>query len=479
MTMASSIRSVVDDVLAQIVPRQEDRKLVESTTELIESLVGNEVNKSGLDIDIEVGGSVAKDTWLRKDVDIDLFMLFPTSIDKRRLGEYGLSIAKKAVQGYVQRERYAEHAYLEAWVNDVRVNIVPCYKAGEGNWRSAADRSPFHTRYVVSKLKPTHLEDDIRVFKKFIKGIDAYGAEIRVKGLSGYLCELLIIHYGSFEKTLQAIGEWRYGKIIDPEKQYDSEIKKAQTLFPASLVVIDPVDKNRNVAAAVSKDRLAELIIASRLFIEDPSICFFYLDKASASQTNLTKNLHTPYDVIVVQINTDEEIPDILWGELRKTQKALERLLRNNDFNVIRSDVWTDETETSAVLIGLESKNIAKIRTRDGPPGDTDGVQPFLEKYARDSVIGPWVEEGKWNVGLKRRSVSAEALLKEALSDGGLHIGVSRGLSDSLASSRVRSIKDSSLNKRADFSRFLEEFLEGRPRWLSRYYSSSSTVPSM
>ena len=477
MIMASSLRSVVDDVLARIVPSQEERKRVESVTELIRTLIDNEAKKLGLDVDIEVGGSVAKNTWLSKDVDIDLFMLFSASIDRRKLGEYGLNIARKAVQGYQQRERYAEHPYLEAWVNDVRVNLVPCYKAGEGNWQSAADRSPFHTRYVVDKLKTTHLENNIRVFKKFIKGIDAYGAEIRIGGLSGYLCELLTIHYGSFEETLQGISEWRFGEIIDPERRYDGRIKEIQALFPAPLVVIDPVDKNRNVAAAVSKDRLAELIAASRLLLKKPSMCFFS-DKVRASLTNLTKKLSIPYDIIIVEINTNEEIPDILWGELRKTQKALERLLRNNDFNVIRSAVWSDEREISAILISLESKNIAEISTRDGPPGDTEGVQPFLDKYARNSVIGPWVEEGKWTAGLKRHSTSAEALLKAALSDGGLHVGASRGLGDSLASSRVQNIQDSSLKRRADFSRFLEEFLDGRPRWLSRYYSSSSTVSS-
>jgi tRNA nucleotidyltransferase (CCA-adding enzyme) len=232
MIMASSLRSVVDDVLARIVPSQEERKRVESVTELIRTLIDNEAKKLGLDVDIEVGGSVAKNTWLSKDVDIDLFMLFSASIDRRKLGEYGLNIARKAVQGYQQRERYAEHPYLEAWVNDVRVNLVPCYKAGEGNWQSAADRSPFHTRYVVDKLKTTHLENNIRVFKKFIKGIDAYGAEIRIGGLSGYLCELLTIHYGSFEETLQGISEWRFGEIIDPERRYDGRIGTWQLQSP-------------------------------------------------------------------------------------------------------------------------------------------------------------------------------------------------------------------------------------------------------
>jgi len=209
-----ALRQVVDEVLKQVAPSPEEREHVRAVTELARTFVVEEVDKIGLNITVDVGGSVGKDTWLSKDVDIDLFMLFPTDISKKDLGELGLAMAKRAFSRYRQRERYAEHAYLEAWVNDMRVNIVPCYRTGQGRWLSAADRSPYHTRYVVERLRAERLNDDIRVFKQFTKGIGVYGAEIRVGGLSGYLCELLVLHYGSFLGALKARRGNRPGKTV-------------------------------------------------------------------------------------------------------------------------------------------------------------------------------------------------------------------------------------------------------------------------
>jgi tRNA nucleotidyltransferase (CCA-adding enzyme) len=63
-------------------------------------------------------------------------------------------------------------------------------------WLSATDRTPF-IHYVKKRLGKT-LQDDVRLLKKFMQGIKVYGAEIKTGGFSGYLCELLILHYGSF-----------------------------------------------------------------------------------------------------------------------------------------------------------------------------------------------------------------------------------------------------------------------------------------
>ena len=45
---------------------------------------------------VRVEGSVAKDTWLSENLDIDIFMRLPTSIPRKNLGDVGLKIAKKA-----------------------------------------------------------------------------------------------------------------------------------------------------------------------------------------------------------------------------------------------------------------------------------------------------------------------------------------------------------------------------------------------
>ena len=59
------------------------------------------------------------------------------------------------------------------------------------------------------KKKLGKLRDEVRVLKKFMKGIDTYGAEIKVGGFSGMLCETLILNYGSFEDTIKSASDWK------------------------------------------------------------------------------------------------------------------------------------------------------------------------------------------------------------------------------------------------------------------------------
>jgi tRNA nucleotidyltransferase (CCA-adding enzyme) len=478
--VTSSISRVVEEVLGRVAPSTEERKKVRTATELARTRIRDELEEGGLAVPVEVGGSVAKDTWLSGDVDIDLFMLFPPSMSKKELGRIGLDVAKKAFKGYRQRERYAEHAYLETWVEDVRANIVPCYATVKGRWLSAADRSPYHTRYVVEKLEARHLMDDIRVFKRFVKGIDAYGAEIRVGGLSGYLCELLVLHYGSFEETLKAASGWRFREVIDPENLHQGRSDEARMLFPECLIVVDPVDTNRNVAAAVSKDSLSGLIVAAKLCLSSPSLLFFYPDEVQGPQRPLDEALSKlSYSLVALELRAGEEVPDILWGELHKTRGALRRLLESNGFVVMQSDVWSDEKGSSVMVFGLEALELSMSRKHLGPPGDMKGVESFLTKHANDADVGPWVEDGRWTVGLRTRSAYAPALLREELSSGADNVGVAKGLAQALASSKILVGSEVlGLASKKGFREFLAEFIKGRNRWLSAFYSTLSTSSS-
>ena len=40
--------------------------------------------------------------------------------------------------------RYSEHPYVEAKIKNTKINVVPFYDVKIGEWKSAADRSPFH-----------------------------------------------------------------------------------------------------------------------------------------------------------------------------------------------------------------------------------------------------------------------------------------------------------------------------------------------
>ena len=141
--MASSIEDVLAEVLKRVNPSESEQKKVQGLARKLTKKVKEAANEKGLKTDIRVEGSVAKNTWLRDCPEIDVFMQVPTTIPREAFGTVFLEIAKKATAGYKQIERFAEHPYLEAVMEDVYVNIVPCYNVKRSEWISATDRTPY------------------------------------------------------------------------------------------------------------------------------------------------------------------------------------------------------------------------------------------------------------------------------------------------------------------------------------------------
>ena len=157
MIAMQEIQELTKQVLKKITPTRQDRSKVEAITRELELKVTLACKQEGIVAVVRVEGSVAKDTWLKENPDIDIFMRLPTSIPRENLGEVALRIAKNAAGSYEKIERFAEHPYLQLTVEDYRVDIVPCYDAKPGEWLSATDRTPYHTDYIKKHLTPTSM----------------------------------------------------------------------------------------------------------------------------------------------------------------------------------------------------------------------------------------------------------------------------------------------------------------------------------
>ncbi len=213
--------------------------------------------------------------------------------------------------------RFAEHPYVEAFVQGVRVNLVPCYKTAKGEWQSAADRSPFHTEYIRSKFDEK-LRLETRLLKKFVKCTGVYGAEVKVQGFSGYVCEVLALKYGSLQNVLGNISDSRPGQVISLEgESYDKDVVSS---YRSSLVILDPVDQTRNLGSAISTENVAKLILRSRKFLARPSLYYFSEKLATTSSRRIPQKDH--HDLlsrtIVISFQTEKRSVDILWGQSRR-----------------------------------------------------------------------------------------------------------------------------------------------------------------
>lgn len=410
------IRQIIDEAKKIVEPSVEERSRVYKVANHFVNVISNHLKDKYSDVEVSIQGSVAKDTWLPGNRDIDIFIILPKN--------YNYSIIDKIINELIDLAinknlnwimKYAEHPYIQFKYEDFDIDVVPCFKISMGEKPiTPADRTPLHTQYIINKLS-SDLKIEVRLLKKFLKIINVYGAEIKVEGFSGYLTELLILHYGSFLKTIQEIANnWRPGKvIIDIEKHYSDRSVVKKMFRESSLIVIDPIDSKRNVAAAVSKESMAKLIAACKWFLHKPSIQFFR-DECTLSIDLSVKALPP---VLVMTMNYPEKTsPDIVWGELKKLSKCLVRNLRKMNFNIYTVDLWSDEEKNLVIMITLEKHDLTPHELHEGPPTYSNASLKFIEKYLNDSeALGPFIIGSRWYVIRRRKVVHVEDAVKSVI----------------------------------------------------------------
>jgi tRNA nucleotidyltransferase (CCA-adding enzyme) len=470
--MRSKIKQVCEEILQEIKPDEKEKREVAQTVSTILNILDEEIKRSRIEACPELEGSVAHGTWVSGERDIDIFILFPLSYPLDELKRVGLELGKKASKGK-WRERYAEHPFIEASIDGYRIDIVPCYKISKSSERvTSVDRTPLHTEYLSTRIGEG-TKDEIILLKAFMKGIGVYGAELKINGFSGYLCELLTIHYGSFEKVLRSALRWATQEVIDIEKHYrDGET--LETIFTEPLIFIDPIDPTRNVAAAVSSERIAILKGAAEAFLKDPSTKFFKPKKIEIVSANHLKALMKSRgtDTLFILIPAHKISPDIVWGELKKSLKAVTKLLELHDFKVLNSDIWSDEENEAVMVIELASANLPLVRSHQGPAAGDPSQQKFLDKHilGDKTLAGPWIREGKWFIELKRDFTNAKDLVETKLREGSpVAIGLSKDVGAwvkeggmILKNEEIVPLYDSN----SSFAEFLMNYFRKLPSWL-------------
>lgn len=418
---------ILKSILKQEKPTPADRERIERVaTELI-GRTNAACSKLGIEAKAMLVGSAARNTWLRSERDIDIFILFPEELSREELERQGLAVARE-VAGKRGKESFAEHPYVTTRFKGFDVDLVPCYDITKpSEIRSAVDRSPHHQRYITKHLK-SELGDEVLLAKQFMLGVGCYGAELKVQGFSGYLCELLVLHYGSFEKLVESASGWAPSTIIDLERSYPDPSEAKRVFEGQPLIMIDPVDASRNVGAAVSMQSFATFVRACQDFAQAPGKQFFFpkpVRRLSAReiQAALERRGTT---LFCVAFSPPDVVPDVLYPQLRKAERALAARLTRAGFEVIRSDVWSNSQ--GLILLELAVKKLPRVRTRFGPPISIE-VGNFIHTHLKSKrkFAGPFVDtEGRLVFEIEREQARAREVLEQALGERttlGKHVG--------------------------------------------------------
>lgn len=404
------MKQIISKIAKTTIPSEINQKSKKEIADKVYKLVEKEIQKYSEVIELEFGGSYAKDTWLSKDADIDIFIKFKKSISEEKLESISKKIGFESLKKYSPYVRYSQHPYVEAKIKNTKINIVPCYDVKIGEWKSAADRSPFHTKFMKKSLT-LKMRNEVRVLKTFLKINGIYGAEIAKQGFSGYISEVLILEFGSFENLITSISNIKENQIIG----------KTSKSFDTSIVVIDPIDSNRNLAAAISNENIGKFILISRALKEKPSLGFFKNKKQKISN-KFWNNL------LIIKFEFKSRSPDIIWGQIKRATSTLSTQLELEGFTVLRSKSHTDQQKEAYLLFFLESTKINETYQKKGPEFfREDSTHSFILKNLKNAEL-VWIGNDRKIISLeKRKYVDAVSFMKEFL-EKSLQVGIPKGL---------------------------------------------------
>ncbi|MEM3364095.1 MAG: CCA tRNA nucleotidyltransferase [Candidatus Micrarchaeia archaeon] len=424
-------------ILKEVKPTPEQHAEVRKIAdELVDKL--NKISPT--EIEVMLTGSFAKETYIRSDVDFDIFVLFPEKYTLYDLQTMTFEWAKKFLENW--EVAYAQHPYLRGYYKGHHVDVVPSYKLKEGEpvkIKSAVDRTQLHTKYVLSKITEEQ-KDDVRILKKFLKRLGIYGAEIKTGGFSGYLCELLIMKYGSFYDLIMAARKWQFPVAIDMAGGRSERLLRA--LFKGDvLIVTDPVDKKRNVASPVSADSLSKFVAAAHVFFLKPAVATFFTEIEIMPISEIRKKAAERGTYFVLfEFPRPEKADDILWGELRKTLTSIEKSFDKEGFDCSHQTAEVHEGKCY-MLFELMHEELPNIILQEGP---YVRMGEHLEKFIREEMnnFDIFVKDERMCAVRKRKFTTVLQLVAD-IQARPHHYGVSKGIAKEVSSARVYAGDDS------------------------------------
>ena len=380
----------------------EEDQLLKKIPTLLKPLIIQTCEQFNLPVvDIVPVGSSQRQTYLPGNRDIDIFVRLDTQ-ERSLLENFAsevISALAKALKTTFEI-KYAENPYgviyypLPDSSEYISVDVVvTIWSADTSNLPailkiSGMARTPFHMFYLEQHI--TGLEEEVRLFKYWTKQKKLY----RQSGFTGFISELLIIIYGSFQQVLTKADEIS-SLTYDFHGRDVKKLRKKYANYP--MILIDPIDKNRNAAAGIHGvlghlhlNRFSRLAQES---LTKPETLWQAYNLSGIVFTLKISFLST------IEIKNEEEY----YSRIIKILGLVVRALQDQQLTVLDAIIDVSDS-TLSFTTDSAGGNFLLIK---GPPTHlTDHVTSFLEK--NEDV---WIEkEFYW---AKKQQLTVQEIIKQ------------------------------------------------------------------
>ncbi len=400
-------------VLQNIKPsKEEEKRFTAAAASFLKTLNAALASLSAKAI---LGGSGAKGTWLSGSHDVDIFVWFDlkkyesASAELSNLLEKAL---KKAFPKVKVEGLHGSRDYFQLSYQGLVFEVVPILKIGKAEQaRNITDISPLHSAWVNKRA--AKVKDDIRLLKQFCKANNLYGAESYIGGFSGYVLEILTAHYGSFEKVLKAAQRWKEKEVVDPSKFYPTQemalfhINTSKLQSP--LIVVDPVDKTRNAAAALTMEKFLLFKELAKKYLQKPAEEFFVKEKMTVD--SLRQKYKGKGTLVLVTVAPVEGKKDAVGAKLLKVFEFLRGRLQG--FGLLEGGWVWDKGQDALFFFVAKKKELPEFEIRVGPPLK---MKEYVDDFKKKNK-NTFEEKGRVMAKVKVKNPMlhdfANALLKE------------------------------------------------------------------
>jgi len=380
---------ILKEVLFEIKPNGKDKRIAKFVKDL-----QKRVNKQKIKAKVVIGGSFAKNTFLKDNYDIDIFVKFDkkyTNLSK---------LLEKCLNGLNYEKIHGSRDYFQI-NNDFKFEIVPVLNIKKPEDAvNVTDMSPLHVDWVKKNGK--RFRDDIILLKQFCKGIGVYGAESYIKGFSGHVVDILVIYHGGFIEVLKKALKWKDKEVIDYYDYHKGKVmwNMNKSKLNSPLIVVDPILPSRNAAAALSDEKLKLFVNSAKKFLKKPSKEFFVVKKFDAGK----------FKGLVLEFESMNGKKDVVGA---KILKSFEFILKGlEEFKVIDSGWEWSETK-GKMWFKVRNNEISEEFERIGPiVSMNDAVKKFKLKHKKT-----YVKSGKVCVMIKRKFNSVDDKIKFLIKD--------------------------------------------------------------
>jgi len=403
--MANNKR-IYEEVLKIVKPTKEEEK---KTKKEIDVFLGK-LKKNLKDARIIIGGSIAKNTWLKGKNEADIFIAYNYNKFKDKSNELSEMLEKAIKKSFKKYLRlHGSRDYFQIEEKDFVFEVVPILDIKKPEQaKNITDVSPMHVKFVAKHKK---LCDDVRVLKQFCKANNVYGAESYISGFSGYVCELLTAYYGRFENVVKNAAKWKSKVIIDIMKHHKNVMMDMnQSKLDSPLIIVDPIQKERNAAAALNVEKFQMFVEACKKFNTKPSIESFIEKKLDMDQVRKKSGKNI---LIILNAKTLIGKYDIIGCKLLKVFEHVKRKITENDFKIIDSGWEYDKKEDTIFWFIVKNEKLSEFKEWNGPLLNLkNNVSAFKKKHKNT-----FEKSGRIFAKVKRKYMNTQELIKDVFND--------------------------------------------------------------